>query len=328
MTSSLQVFMKEMIDYAGLFPPAKLSLDPAIRNFAKYKKGENADMLSRFIIPASQLHRLEPYGEELFEADPPFGFSVLGKGTEMISEFEEAMQQVIENCEDFNEEHGDVVTTEILETKLPKEAAFSNDVDLIADLLNSNAEGFAKSEDTPSYLFYETFWEENWKNDIQTALEAIARHNESMSSEDESYGYAGFKIRCGGVEAHMFPSPEQVAFALNKAREHNVALKCTAGLHHPVRHYNESVQTRMHGFFNVFGGAMLAYAQNLSDEELTKILIEEDPEQFSFTEEGLSFDDYFISTEEIKELREVALISYGSCSFDEPIDDLKKLGLY
>ncbi|MDZ7716690.1 MAG: hypothetical protein U5J95_10805 [Balneolaceae bacterium] len=319
MNSSLQVFMNGIIDYAGLFPPAQLSLDTSIHNFARYKKGEDADMLSRFIIPASQLHRLEDYGNELFKADPPFDFSVLGKGTEMIADFGDAIEDVIENCEAFNNAHGDTVTTELLEMKLPKEAAFSNDVNLIVDLLNRNAERFAENPQTPSCIFYETIWEENWKNDIQTALKAIEQHNESIEGDDESYRYAGFKIRCGGVEAHMFPSAEQVAFALNKAREYNVAIKCTAGLHHPVRHYNDSVQTRMHGFFNVFGGAMLAYAHNLSDEELVEILIEEDPAQFSFTDKGLSFDDYFIPTKEIEELREVALISYGSCSFEEPI---------
>jgi hypothetical protein len=125
----------------------------------------------------------------------------------------------------------------------------------------------------------------------------------------------------------MFPSSEQLAYALNRAREYDVAVKCTAGLHHPVRHFNESVQTKMHGFFNVFGGAMLAYAHDLGDEELTQLLNEEDPEQFIFTDEAFAWGDMAVSTREIAELRETTLISYGSCSFDEPREDLRTLKL-
>jgi hypothetical protein len=135
-------------------------------------------------------------------------------------------------------------------------------------------------------------------------------------------------MRCGGVEAHQFPSVKQVAFVLDKARRYNVAVKGTAGLHHPVRHYAESVQTKMHGFFNVFGGAMLGYANDLTSEELVWILSEEDTDRFRFTDDALSWGDYSISTKEIADLRDVALLSYGSCSFNEPIDDLKKLNLF
>lgn len=125
----------------------------------------------------------------------------------------------------------------------------------------------------------------------------------------------------------MFPTVEQLAFALNTAREENVAVKCTAGLHHPIRHYADSVQTEMHGFFNVFGGAMLSYAHDLSEEELSAILKEQDPECFSFEEGGFYWNDLGVSTHEIAELRNVALLSFGSCSFDEPREDLQKLGL-
>ena len=92
--------------------------------------------------------------------------------------------------------------------------------------------------------------------------------------------------------------------------------------------YPESVQTKMHGFFNVFGGAMLGYAHDLSTAELEEIISEEDAEQFSFTDENFCWKDYSISTEEVAELRKTALLSYGSCSFEEPIEDLQKLGLF
>lgn len=326
MKNSLKEFMREIIDYAGLFPPADLPLDAAIRNYASYKKSDNAWMLSRFIIPASRLEALSIYGDELFADHPPFVFSVLGRGTQTTADFEAALDAVISACRTFKADHDWHVETDLLEMKLPKETAFSHDVDLLHQLMDRTAETLNRHAVTPNTIFYEGFFDKSWRKDIDAILQAIAKHNEA-AKHYENYNYAAYKIRCGGVEAEHFPSPEQVAFVLTRARELNVPIKGTAGLHHPVRHYAESVQTTMHGFLNVFGGAMLGYANDLNDKELEEILKEEDAEQFIFTDEAFSWKSYSISTEEIKTLREIALLSYGSCSFDEPREDLQKLGL-
>lgn len=318
--------MSGIIDYAGLFPPAELSLDTSIRKYADYRKNEEAWMLSRFVIPAGRLHELEPYHDELFQEGEPFCFSVLGKSTDTLTEYEQEVLQIADLCKDFNGRHGDRVTTEILEIKLPKEAVFSGDADLIREVLEMTAEKLSKSDKNPDYIFYEAFFEESWRKDISTWVKAISKYNKEHKSAGK-YAYAGFKLRCGGVEAHMFPEIEKVAHSINIAREHNVLLKCTAGLHHPIRHYNDTVKTKMHGFINVFGGAMLAYTHDLNDEELEEILKEEDAEQFTFTDDDFRWKDLVISTKEIEELREVAVTSFGSCSFEEPLEDLQKLQL-
>lgn len=318
--------MSEIIDYAGLFPPANLSLDTSIQKYADYRKSEEAWMLSRFIIPAAKLQDLEPYHDELFAEGRPFDFSVLGNGTDTLTEFDEELNRITDFCKKFNRHHGDRVTTDILEIKLPKEAALSEDVELLRKVLDKTAEAVDTSSETPRYVFYEGYFVESWKKDIPAILEAIAAHNEEINSKT-NYAYAGFKLRCGGVEASMFPDIEELAFSIKRAREHNVAMKCTAGLHHPVRHYNDSVQTKMHGFLNVFGGALLAYANDLTEEELSEILKEEDTDQFTFTDEEFRWKELSISTDEIRELREIALISFGSCSFDEPREDLQKMNL-
>lgn len=317
--------MSGIIDYAGLFPPADLSLDTSIQKYSQYRKNDDAWMLSRYIIPASRLAELNPYKKNLFAEGEPFAFSVLGKGTETVSEYYEYLQALADQIEQFHEEHGDRVTTDILEIKLPREVVFANDADLLADVYSKTVEQLDRSNNLPSQVFFEGFFEENWKKDIGLMLETMQNFNQA--SEAQTVHQAGFKLRCGGVKAHMFPSVEEVAFALNTARQCNVAMKGTAGLHHPIRHYDDSVQTKMHGFFNVFGGAMLSYAHDLTDDELAAIVREEDPEHFSFTDEGFHWKDLTVSTHELSELREVALISFGSCSFDEPREDLQKLEL-
>lgn len=325
MISSFKVFMEEIIDYAGLFPPADLSLDTSIQKYSKYRKSEDSWMLSRYIIPASRLSELEPYHDTLFQEGQPFAFSVLGKGTQMISDYWDELQDVIKAITQFHSTQGERVTTEILEIKLPREAVLANDADLLAEIYGKTAAKLDSLDSLPNQVFFEGFFEENWKKEIRLILETLNKQNHEFDGATQLD--TGFKLRCGGTEAQMFPSVEQVAFALNNARDNKVTLKCTAGLHHPIRHYADSVKTRMHGFFNVFGGAMLSYVHDLSEEDLINILREEDPGYFNFTEEGFQWKDLVVSTKEISRLRSKSLISFGSCSFDEPREDLERLEL-
>ncbi|WP_138432040.1 hypothetical protein [Fodinibius saliphilus] len=325
MDASLKAFMKGIIDYAGLFPPADLSLDTAIRKYSMYRKIDDSWMLSRFIMPGWQLDELKPYGEELFQEGEPFAFSVLGKGTETVSDYQEHLEELIDVLQRFHATHGDRVTTDILEIKLPREAVFAYDDKLLAEIYTETLERMDSSASTPNEIFFEGYFDKNWKKEVGLAIEMLHSVNADFDGANVKQG--AFKLRCGGVKADMFPSVEQVAFALNKVREQNIAIKCTAGLHHPIRHYADSVNTKMHGFLNVFGGAMLSYAHDLSNNQLEEIIRDEDPDRFSFDDEGFYWNDLKVSTKEIAELRDVALISYGSCSFDEPREDLEQLGL-
>lgn len=317
--------MKGVIDYAGLFPPASLELDPALRNYVRYREGGDGWMLSRFIIPYGRMEELVPYEGELIAPDRPLALSVLGGSTDTVTEFEGETDELLSALDRFHGDHPGSVRTEILEVKLPREAVLSADTGVLRNIMDRLAARLGEDERYPGYVFYESVLAESWRKDLTAVMKALEEHNQV--SGYGRYEYAGFKLRCGGTRASMFPGTDQVAFVLNRARRHRLAMKCTAGLHHPVRHYSESVNTRMHGFFNVFGGAMLAWANDLDDGELESILKEEDPEQFRFGEEALEWGEYGVSADEMEELREVALISYGSCSFDEPREDLRDLGL-
>ena len=325
MKKSFSAFMNGIIDYAGLFPPANLSLDPAIRNFATYRKSDEAWMLSRFIIPAARLQDLQTYRDELFHDEDPFYFSVLGSGTETLNEFEEEISSVFDDCAEFNRSSEPGVVTDLLEIKLPKEAVLGGDSQLVREALSMIENAKEAGSGSPQIVYLEGFYEESWRKDIETVLRSLSDYQKEC--EADAGFQLGYKLRCGGTEASMFPEVEKVAFSINACREHDLALKCTAGLHHPVRHYNDSVQAKMHGFFNVFGGALLAYAYDLTNEELEEIIAEEDPDHFSFTDESFSWGELSISTDNIRELREVAVTSFGSCSFEEPIEDLRQLGL-
>ena len=107
-----------------------------------------------------------------------------------------------------------------------------------------------------------------------------------------------------------------------------VPFKATAGLHHPVRHWSEEVGASMFGFLNVFGGALLTAVHHFDSDALVRVLEDERAAHFRFDDGGFRWtDDWFVPAEAIAALRATFATSYGSCSFDEPREDLRALGL-
>jgi hypothetical protein len=137
----------------------------------------------------------------------------------------------------------------------------------------------------------------------------------------------GAKLRCGGVTPEAFPDCERVAGFIDICRRLGLPLKCTAGLHHPVRHQAAEPAVMMHGFLNVFGAGILAHGLMADLEVLTGCVEETDPNAFSFSEEGFSWRDHSVDAASMKRAREGFLPGFGSCSFNEPRDDLRALGL-
>lgn len=143
-------------------------------------------------------------------------------------------------------------------------------------------------------------------------LEPIARHGLRA------------KFRTGGVTVDAFPPVESVSAFLRAAAAHGVAFKATAGLHHPLRcvkalTYEPGSPTgTMHGFINVFLAAAM-----LSEADL--ILNETDPTAFTFDDEGATWRGRRASLDDLSRMRAFAT-SFGSCSFEEPIADLRAMG--
>ena len=138
----------------------------------------------------------------------------------------------------------------------------------------------------------------------------------------------GFKLRCGGVKANMFPEIELIANAILECIKYNIPMKFTAGLHHPIRHYNDSVQTKMNGFFNIFLGGMIAKKYKLECDKLIEILMDESAENFKFERDCFIWKKFNLTNKEIEQFHEENFISYGSCSFNEPREDLTNLGIF
>ena len=54
LAASLRALLAHSIDYAGMFPPCQLELEPALKNQAEYLRTPDAWMLSAFVLPVDQ----------------------------------------------------------------------------------------------------------------------------------------------------------------------------------------------------------------------------------------------------------------------------------
>lgn len=317
---SLHSLLYKIIDYAGLFPPTKLPLDRAFEIYNSFYPGEYDWMLSNFIIPAKKLDEMSTLLKESYKNDKIYPFSVLGSSGETEDEFISNLKNDLLSWKNFLEANNGRVQTKAFEVKLPAELIAQQDPDKTAIFIESVSDDISQNIDGELSLFFEGILDEEWKTNVKVLAEAIQEHN-------DNYPNSGLKLRTGGTEASAFPAPEQVAYTIRSCVDHQIPMKCTAGLHHPIRHFRDEVNTKMHGFLNIFCAGAIAIRHNISEHEMIKLIEEEDPSAFKFTEGGFTWDNYEIPIEDIEYSREALLISYGSCSFDEPIDDLKNLKL-
>jgi hypothetical protein len=83
----------------------------------------------------------------------------------------------------------------------------------------------------------------------------------------------------------------------------------------------------MNGFINVF--LAVAFMKMAYKRSLIKELLEDEwAESFIFDNSGVLWrQEHFLSLQQLSELRRANIISFGSCSFEEPIADLQEIGL-
>jgi len=300
-SASLQAFLTSSIDYAGMFPPCSLALEPALQNDASYVRSPEAWMLNAFVLSVQQFDSAR---QLLSNFDPLHRLRVaaLGPKTKNANAFLDALKNVASAIHSFSKYDVDLVSVAQLEMFLPDDVK-----------LGCLKQAKAIVGDLP------VFWEAPADKAEQT-IALLAKHN-----SDQHVATFGYKLRTGGVTTDAFPNSAQIASALVKAATHQLPIKFTAGLHHPIRQFRDEVKTKMHGFLNVLGAAVLAPEHQWDANQAVMMLEDEDRESFLFTDDFFAWRDWRIATERLQYRRRFVK-SFGSCSFDEPREDLRALG--
>jgi hypothetical protein len=300
--ASLRALLAHSIDYAGMFPPCSLGLDQALRNQAEYVRSSDAWMLGAFVLSTQQFDATRQLLSQ-FDAQHPLRVAALGPKTASADAFLEALDKADAAIRSLSRHNVDLVSMGHLEMFLP------HDVDV-----TSLKEAKSIVGDLPVF----------WEAPPDRAEQTIALLAEFNSDADSAT--FGYKLRTGGVTANAFPTSLQIAKALVTPATHQLPIKFTAGLHHPLRQYRDEVQTKMHGFLNVLGAAALA-AEHRWDTNQTAIMLEdENVNSFSFADDFFAWREWRIDTKRLQYRRRF-VVSFGSCSFDEPRDDLRALNL-
>lgn len=128
------------------------------------------------------------------------------------------------------------------------------------------------------------------------------------------------KVRTGGLTPDAVPPAPAVARFVLACVAHSVSFKATAGLHHALR------AGAAHGFLNLFLAAALAWRGG-DEPSVLATLEETSAGAFRFDSAGVGWHGHRLSAGDLADARARFAIGFGSCSFEEPVEDLKTLGL-
>ena len=292
--NALRALLEDLVDYAGLFPPAALGMERAVEAYAAHRRSPEAWMLGRFVVPASRL-------DELARAAAPHLPEGEGAPAWKIAALVgEVPGDDVARIRAFNSRHVGRAAIDVAELKAETVEAIERSLALLP-------EGLLAYVEVPIV------------EDLPPLLRTIAARG------------ARAKIRTGGLTAEAFPEPAALARFLVACREAGCAFKATAGLHHPIRakhpfsYAADSPCGVMHGFLNLLAAAALARG-GATAEELEAVLREERPGAFVFDEDGFAWRSRRIMTPTLAETRSSFVLGFGSCSFSEPVADLRSLG--
>lgn len=283
---SVRALTDGLIDYAGLFPPAGLEMAPALRNYAEYLTWPQAPMLGRFILPASRLSEFSSVSIESLQKGS--GAPTWKLAVLLGGDLDAEIRAIskLRGIDTVEIKAADVATVLRLKSALPD--------------------------------YFRAFVEIPATEPEDKLFDAVRD--------------AGFsaKIRTGGTEAGAFPSAKDIIQFMNACRSRGIAFKATAGLHHivcgryPVTYEPNAKKAEMFGFLNIFAAAVFLF-HGTGEWNAAAILQENEAGAFVFREDGLSWRDKTASLEQIMNARREFAISFGSCSFTEPVEEMEKL---
>ena len=284
----------EIVDYAGLFPPAACTMAEAVRNYCGYRDSVDRWMLGAFVVAAARLEELSEVLQlaGLNPAEPWRLSVVLGANIPV-----------------------ELARIDAFRTRWDGRGV---SVDAVECKVTSPGQVVAINHQIPAS--FRRHYEVPIEEPCGTLIEAIGGAR------------AHAKVRTGGTSPESFPAPEHLTLFLLAATHYNVAFKATAGLHHPIRGdfpltYAPNAERQvMYGFMNVLL-ATAELARGRDGETAQAILEDGNPDHFSFETDGIRWCDSHYRVEELASVRHRFFLGFGSCSFREPVDELRSGGL-
>ena len=297
-----KILFSSIVDYAGLFPPAKLNLQQVMVNYNRYRLADQSWMLGNLVLPISRLQEFEtllPIFPSEAEQTKFWPLSLI---------VNEPLESAIAKVQSLNKNNKIAIAALEFPLLSPRE------IERFLPLLPTEIE---------------TYFEIPCSGDLKEYLSVLKETKTSA------------KVRTGGLKAEAFPTVEQLGQFIWDCAKTGISFKATAGLHHllpgqyPLTKNQGTSTAAMHGFMNVAVSAAFVYWQKLTFPELLTVLQESSLDNFQFNTQGIHWCDRplgrralperLLNLSELEAARKHFFRSFGSCSFQEPVDELIEL---
>lgn len=285
----VRAMMREAIDYAGLFPPAALGMEAAVRNFDAYRRGPHAWMLGRFVLPVARLEELAAtYARASLAGGSPWPLSVIARVADAAT------------LAAFNARYGARLRIDTIEA--PPVA--TGDVEALASLA----------------ALYTVYAEVDVTRDPAPIVAELARHG--LRAKVRTGGVTPDAIPTPGDVARFIAAchAARVPFKATAGLHHAWRAE------YPLTYAPDAPHGTMFGFANVLLADAAATGGAAADELATILAAAED--EFALDDAGVVLPSgRAIPAALVAATRAGGLQSFGSCSFDEPVAELTERGL-
>ncbi len=291
---TVRALLSEIIDYAGLFPPSGVPMAAAVQNFTDYLRSDYAWMLGRFVLPLTRLEEFVEHAEGFFLAKKSklWRISILA---------DEDFAATLDKVESFNSHYQNRAIIDTLEIKIIQASEIT-----------------AKAKRIPENIT--AFFEIPQLVGLSEYITPLALTRSRA------------KIRTGGLTQEAFPPIDELVKFLRVCMAANVPFKATAGLHHPLRcqkpltYEPDAPSGLMHGFLNLFLSAAFL-RQNLNNTFVHELMADTSAEDLRFDDTKIYWKKHELDVQQVLLMRKRGAISFGSCSFIEPIEELQQLSV-
>lgn len=306
----LDLFTQGLFDYAGMFPPASLGFEDALEKAAGFHRTLQRPGLvgGNLVVGWEALEKLSPEKVRAARYPEQETFRVCVLGLPLLSENPDSLNAASRTADAHarGRRKWPKIKINSFEVKLPAAAPLDNATVEVLRL----AETLGGAE-IP--LFIEPEWPaERWRSDAAALFDWLKSLRQKTGE-----GSLGLKFRGSGPTA---VTPEALAEILPRAVTSSMRLKATAGLHHPI------VEAGRYG--NALGFLSLVLCLRalqrlgpnaLAPEAMVRLLKADDPKQLHLDETPGP------DPEKVALFARAVPFSIGSCSLDEPDQDLARL---
>lgn len=287
--SAIHTLLDSLIDYAGLFPPAKLSMVEAVRNHAGYLSGQDSPALGRFIVPLARLSEFEAAWAQLC--------SVAGCKLSVIAGQQPAADWI--TIAEFHSRQNSVRIVSV-EAKAASPGEIVSAVAGIPAGLEAWVEISPTAPDLPALL----------------AEVKAAGHGAKLRTggvTPDAFPTPAAVARFMAL-SHELDLVFKATAGLHHPLRGDYRLTYEPGSPHG----------RMFGFLNVFLAAALLHHGG-TEAEARQLLDDGDAANFRPAAESVCWRDHEFTIAQIAATRQHFCRSFGSCSFTEPLEGLQEL---